>query len=137
MSVASELEVAERVATDIDDLTALEPAVDGEDARRTIARLRERRIRELEGVRFSVGAQLLGVSVPTLRVWVDRGLLDEVEADRSGRRVSLRRVLELRPVVAEVQAAGKRRHLLDAVVARFEDRQWLDDRQLRDSLAQL
>ena len=137
MSVASELEVAERVASDVEDLTSLEPAVDGADARRTLERLLERRLGDMYGVRFSVGARLLGVSVPTLRSWVDRGLIEEVAPDRSGRRVSLKRIVELRPVVAEIQNAGKRRNVLEAVVARLEDREWLNDPKLRESLAQL
>jgi DNA-binding transcriptional MerR regulator len=137
MTRTEELEHAERVVEEIDDLEALEDHVsDDRDALRTVHRLRERRLGEIEAIRVSVAAQLLGLSEPTVRAWADSGLL-EYASLRPVRRLRLKSVLHLRPVVTELRSLGRQRGLMEAVVARLEDRRTLNDRRLLESLAQM
>lgn len=137
MGATKELERAERVTQEVEDLETIEEAVcDNREALRTVHRLLERRLEELVPVRFSVAASLLGLSVPTIRRWASLGLLGEV--DRNGvDRVPMERVLALRPIVRELKRLGKRRHLLEAVLVRIDDRRTLADQRLLESFQQM
>lgn len=137
MNPTRELDTAERIARDIDELDELESSLGrNEDARLKVVRLRRRRLDEAPSVRLSVAGKLLGLSLPTIRTWIDRGLLEEVRGS-SPRRVTLRNVLEVRPLVRELRALGRDRNLLEAVLARVEDKRALSDRKLRRSLDEM
>ncbi len=137
MNPIRELDTAERIARDIDELDELEDSLGrNEDARLKVVRLKRRRLAEAPSVRLSVAAKLLDLSVPTIRVWIDRGLLDEVRGS-SPRRVTLQSVLGVRPLVRELRALGRDRNLLEAVLARIEDERALSDRKLRRSLDEM
>jgi len=132
-----ELDTAERIARDIDELDELESALTrNKDARLKVVRLRRRRLDEAPSVRLSTAGKLLGLSLPTIRVWIERGLLDEVDGS-SPRRVTLESVLEVRPLVRELRALGRDRNLLEAVLARLDDEQTLADAKLRRSLDEM
>lgn len=137
MNPTRELDTAERIARDIDDLEGLEKSLGrNEDARLRVVRLRRRRLAEAPSVRLSVAGKLLSLSVPTIRAWIDRGLLDEI-SDSSPRRVTLRSVLEVRPLVRELRELGRDRNLLEAVLAQAEDKRALSDRKLQRSLDEM
>jgi len=137
MNPTRELDTAERIARDIDDLDELEGSLGrNKDARLKVVRLRRRRLDEAPSVRLSVVGKLLDLSLPTIRTWIDRGLLEEVPGS-SPRRVTLRSVLEIRPLVRELRALGRDRNLLEAVLARVEDERTLPDRKLRRSLDEM
>ncbi len=137
MNPTRELDTAERIARDIDELDELESALTrNKDARLKVVRLRRRRLDEAPSVRLSTAGKLLDLSLPTVRVWIERGLLDEVDGS-SPRRVTLGSVLEVRPLVRELRALGRDRNLLAAVHARLEDERTLADRKLRRSLAEM
>jgi hypothetical protein len=137
MSPTKELEAAERVARDVDELDALEATVHrNTEARARVDRLRRHRLAEAPSVRVSVAAKMLDLSVPTVRTWIMRGLLEEAP-DAAPRRVTLASVLRLRPIVRELRELGQDRNLLEAIVARVEDRRTLTDRRLRTSLAEM
>jgi DNA-binding transcriptional MerR regulator len=87
-------------------------------------------------VRLSVAADLLELSLPTIRAWMERGLLDEV-TESSPQRVSFGSVLEVRPVLRDLRALGEDRNLLAAVSARLEDERDLADPDLRRSLGEM
>jgi hypothetical protein len=132
-----ELDTAERIARDIAELEELEDALArNKDARLRVVRIRGRRLAEAPSVRLSVAGKLLELSVPTIRVWIDRGLLEEVGGS-SPRRVTLQSVLEVRPLVRELRALGRDRNLLEAVLAQIEDERSLSDRKLRKSLDEM
>lgn len=138
MTVAQELEQAERVIEEIEDLDVVKDAIEGsgdlDEALQRLSRLRGRRLAEWQ-VRVSVAAELLGLSVPTMNKWADLGLL---EATNDGvRRVALRGVLEIRPFVQELRQLGKTRHLLQAVVDRIDDTETLTSPALRQSVEQM
>jgi hypothetical protein len=137
MSPTKELEAAERVARDVDELDALEATVHrNTEARARVDRLRRYRLAEAPSVRLSVAAKMLDLSVPTVRAWIMRGLLEDAP-DPAPRRVTLASVLSLRPVVRELRELGQDRNLLEAIVARVEDRRTLTDRRLRTSLEEM
>jgi DNA-binding transcriptional MerR regulator len=132
-----ELDTAERIARDIDELDELENSLGrNKDARLKVIRLRRRRLAEAPSVRLSVAGKLLDLSIPTVRLWIERGLLEEV-ADSSPRRVTLQSVLEVRPVLRELRALGQDRNLLEAVLAQVEDERTLADPQLQRSLEEM
>lgn len=71
-------------------------------------------------------AAVIGVSVPTLDKWIDRGLLP-IETAGSGRlRVLRDPVLDLAERVEDLRRAGETRHLVTMAVDRMlrEDRQY-------------
>jgi DNA-binding transcriptional MerR regulator len=137
MSPTRELDTAERIARDLDDLAELEKALgENSDARKKVISIRRRRLADAPSVRLSVASEMLNLSIPTIRAWTDRGLLDEIP-DTSPRRVSLGSVLEVRPVVRELRDLGRDRNLLEAVLARVEDDQVLSDHRVRRSLDEM
>jgi DNA-binding transcriptional MerR regulator len=137
MNPIRELDTAERIAREIDELDQLEDSLGrNKDARLKVVRLRRRRLAEAPSVRLSVAGKLLDLSVPTIRAWIDRGLLDEVRGS-SPRRVTLQSVLGVRPLIRGLRALGRDRNLLEAVLARIEDERALSDRKLRRSLDEM
>ena len=137
MNPTLELDTAERIARDINDLEELESSLGrNKDARLKVVRLRRRRLAEAPSVRLSVAGKLLDLSVPTIRAWIDHGLLDEIDGS-SPRRVALQSVLEVRPLVRELRALGRDRNLLEAVLAQVEDQRIMSDRKLRRSLDEM
>lgn len=137
MNPTRELDTAERIARDLDDLAELEKGLgQNSDARKKVISIRRRRLADAPSVRLSVAGEMLNLSIPTVRAWTDRGLLDEIP-DTSPRRVSLGSVLEVRPVVRELRDLGRDRNLLEAVLARVEDDKVLSDRRVRRSLVEM
>lgn len=136
-----ELARVERVVDNIEDLEKVKgvvaEALDGEDHPETLERLervQDRELGEAPDVRVSVVARLLDLSVPTVGKWLDLGLLENVEG-HSHRRVSTRSVLAVRPHVLALRDLGKKRNLLEAVLARVEDEELLANPRIRASLA--
>jgi DNA-binding transcriptional MerR regulator len=137
VTATRERERVEQIAKDVEDLETIEDAVaHNQEASRALHRLRDSRLGELRGVRISVASAILGVSTPTLRRWADLGILEDVDEDPI-RRVSLESVLRLRPLLHQLRRLGQRRNLLEAVLARFEDRGTLADRTLLESVEQM
>ncbi|MGO1049154.1 hypothetical protein [Crossiella sp. CA198] len=108
---------------------------------RTAARLRalvRKRVACLAPVRVSVTAQLLEVTTPTVRAWLDRGVLTEAEGDSSSRRVDPRSLHAVMGLVRELRAAGaKPGNLVDQLWDRLADQALLDRSDLRESLARV
>jgi DNA-binding transcriptional MerR regulator len=136
--VEKERRQVDEVLEEVRRLDALGKAVEtgrrGE-ARRELRDLRARRIGHARPVRLAIAADLLGVSLPTVRAWADEGVLEW--RDSSPRRVSLDSVLRVRPIVRELKEMGQSRDLLAAVLARVEDETTLSDRGLQASLKQM
>ncbi|MCO1577828.1 hypothetical protein M8C13_18910 [Crossiella sp. SN42] len=92
----------------------------------------------LAPVRVSVTAKLLDVTTPTVRAWLDRGVLAEAEGDASTRRVDPRSLHAVMGLVRELRAAGaKPGNLLDQLWDRLADQALLDRSDLRESLARV
>lgn len=138
MVIETERRQVDEILEEVRRLDALGEAV--ETGRRGVARrelsdLRARRIGHARPVRLAIAADLLGVSLPTVRAWADEGVLEW--RDGSPRRVSLDSVLRVRPIVRELKEMGQSRDLLAAVLARVEDEATLGDRGLQVSLKQM
>lgn len=137
MNATQELDAAERVAREVDEIAKIETAIEP-DARvhRSLLELRGRLIDWQPSVRLSVAAALLELSLPTIRAWAADGPLREV-GESSPRRVSLESVLEVRPTLRDLRALGHDRNLLAAVVARLEDERTLADPDVRRSMKEM
>lgn len=104
---------AQRVAEDVADLVTLAQERHGDPT--VVAAVTRVLDRHSAGgrsaVRLALAAQMLGVSVPTIRLWVERGLLEEVPSrPRKVSAVSLGRVLALSRYL-EVAGHGRERLL--------------------------
>jgi excisionase family DNA binding protein len=136
--VETERRQVDEILEEVRRLDALWEAVEtgrrGE-ARRELRDLRARRIGHARPVRLAIAADLLGVSLPTVRAWADEGVLEW--RDGSPRRVSLDSVLRVRPIVKGLKEMGQSRDLLAAVLAQVEDEATLSDRRLQASLKQM
>jgi hypothetical protein len=137
MNANQELDAAERVAREVEEISRLETTLESNPAaRRSLKELRGRLIDFQPSVRLSVAAALLELSLPTIRAWMGDGPLREVPGS-SPRRVSLSSVLEVRPVLHDLRELGQDRSLLGAVSARLEDEGTLADPELRRSLEEM
>jgi hypothetical protein len=104
---------AMRVAEDVADLVTLAQERQGDPTvAATVMKVLDRHSTgERSAVRFALAAEMLGVSVPTIRLWVERGLLEEVPSrPRKVSAVSLGRVLALSRYL-EVAGHGRERLL--------------------------
>jgi hypothetical protein len=136
LTLVQEREAAQRVAEDVDELEAIEQeARDNRALRTRVQRLKRRRVDEVDAVRLSVAASLLGLSVPTVKLWARMDLLEEREG--SPAQVGLQSVLSVRSAVRHLRASGQNRNLLEGVRARLEDKQELRNQELLESLEQM
>jgi DNA-binding transcriptional MerR regulator len=136
--IEAERQQVDEILEEVRRLDALGEAVETGrrvEARRELRDLRARRIGHARPVRLVIAADLLGVSLPTVRAWADEGVLEW--RGGSPRRVSLNSVLRVRPIVRELKKMGQSRDLLAAVLARVEDEATLGDRRLQGSLKQM
>lgn len=134
MSRTEELAEAREALRDAEDLDAVERQV----GPRTKTARRVRRVRERivgVAVRISTAAKLLDVSVPTVNQWADEGLLED--AGERPRRVTLRSVARLAPIVRELRQLGRDQNLRDAVLGQLEDRGTLEDKRFLRSLEEM
>jgi DNA-binding transcriptional MerR regulator len=137
MNATEELDTAGRLAREVEEIAKIEASLNANpDAQRSLADLRVRLIDLQPTVRLSVAADLLEISLPTLRAWMKDGPLREAEGS-SPRRVSLDSVLEVRPVLRDLRALGRDRNLLAAVIHRLEDERDLADPVLQRSLEEM
>lgn len=88
-------------------------------------------------VRLSMAADVLGVSVPTVRKWRALGLLEEESKGGSGpSRVTLESVAEVGEIASALRAAGTRRDFTRQLLEYLEADALLSDVRLRESLSQ-
>jgi DNA-binding transcriptional MerR regulator len=143
-TVAQELDRAERVVDNIEELEKVEEDVSdvlpGDEMPETLERIQRVRAElidlSLPEMRISVASALLSLSVPTVNKWAELGLLSEVPG-LSPRRVTTRSVLEVRPHLLRLHELGQKRNLLEAVLARVADEELLSDPRVKASLGSL
>ena len=136
MNATQELRSARLLVSEIDEIDGLVGSLSSDEIRRRLRGLRLRLIGWVPSVRVSVAASLLDLSVPTVRAWIERGLLEGVP-ETSPRRVTLQSVIEVRPVLRELRSLGQDRDLVAAVLARIEDEAVLADPELQRSLDEM
>lgn len=114
------------MAEDVDDLITLQELADREEdpgRRRALAAVHARLAARDRGVKVSEAARLLGLSPPTIRAWIEAGVLDSLAGAT--------------PVRVEVLSLADAKHALDLIRQHADDRQLLAQvmRVLRDRAA--
>jgi hypothetical protein len=97
-------------------------------------------VEESEPVRVSHAAHVLGVSGPTVRSWIEQGLLEAVapaERSRGPLRVTLDSIAEIKEITDELRELGHDRRLVSAVIARLEGQQLARSDRFRESVEQM
>jgi excisionase family DNA binding protein len=110
----------EELLHDLVDLQAAERSSRGkprEHVRRVEARMRER---IGAGVTKTVAARVLGVSVPTIDKWIDRGRIPTTYTPKGRRRVALGPLVSLAGAVQELREAGQTDGLVAAALLRLQ-----------------
>jgi transposase len=116
---------AQRVAEDVADLVTLAQEKQGDaTVVAVVTRVLDRHgSGERSAVRFALAAQMLGVSVTTIRLWVERGVLEEVPSrPRKVSAVSLGQVLALS---RQLEEGGHGRERLLRALETLRDRNLL------------
>lgn len=136
MSPTQELQAAKESIREVEDLDLITERLGQQDheARKRATRLRKRRLDQ--GIRVSVAADLLEVSVPTVKAWIEAGILKAAGDDRP-QRVRLGSVLRTRALIRDLRGLGRRAKLMPAVLAALEDEQTLESNELKTSLEQM
>lgn len=123
----------------IDDLIELDELADQEPDPRRRAQLRglaSRLARRAVGVKVSEAGEVLGLSAPTVRSWIDAGLLEPVAGSRP-LRVSVDSLAALKAVVDAVRPHAKDQRLIGDAARMLRDRAILADRGVRAGLDDL
>lgn len=127
-------------ATDVvDDLIALQCLAEEEDdpqRREMLDAVRSRLAARDRGVKVTDAARVLGVTPPTVRSWIDAGVLDEV-ADAATVRVEVRSLAEVKHAVDLLREHGHDRNLLVAVMRQLRGRAALNVRGAREGFDDL
>lgn len=125
----------------VEELQLLDEARDAlrhgrtEEAARALAEARRRRLRNAPPIPVSAASKLLTVSEPTVRSWLDTGLLEDASVKpRAVRIESLVRVLR---TLTEVRRAGQDCNVRRALLARLDDELTLQDERLQRSTARM
>jgi hypothetical protein len=108
----------------VDDLIALQRLADREadtSSRRALEVVRRHLAERERGAKVAEAATLLGVSVPTVRSWVDAGVLSAVTGARP-LRVEVRSLALVKQLVDELRSHGDDRQLLGEVARLLRDR---------------
>jgi len=110
----------------VDDLITLQRLADHEDdpdRRRSLDAVRDRLAARDRGVKVSGAARVLGLSQPTIRSWIEAGVLDPVPG--------------VTPVRVDVGSLAAVKHAVDLLREHADDRRLLADvmRLLRDRAA--
>lgn len=116
------------VAEDVADLNTLYDLSCGENdatRRRELAGLRDRLARRHEGAKVSEAAEVLGVSPPTVRSWIEAEVLMRMPQS-SPLRVEVSSLAAVKRLVDVLRAEGQDRDLLAAISRRLRDRDLLE-----------
>lgn len=112
----------------VDDLIALQRLADDEedpDRRQMLDAVRSHLAARDVGVKVADAARILGLTPPTVRSWLESGVLDDVPGARPV-RVDVRSLAEVKHAVDLLRELGHDRHLLIAVMRSLRDRAALE-----------
>lgn len=138
MSVASELDRAEQVVTDVALLHDMAAGrLDEQRVREAAQVLLEHRRRELPSVSIAVAARLLVVSRTTAEAWRQAGVLIPASAQRRRHEVTIDSLVRVQILLGELRQLGKDRELRDYVWWTAQDTADYADGQLAEALRQL
>lgn len=127
-------------ATDVvDDLIALQRLAEEEDdpqRRETLDAVRSRLAARDRGVKVADAAKILALTPPTVRSWLEAGVLDEVPGATPA-RIDVRSLAEVKHAVDLLREHGHDRNLLVAVMRLLRDRAALGTSGARDGFDDL
>lgn len=116
-----------------DDLARSE---DDPDRRRSLALVRSRLADRDRGARVSEAAQVLGLSQPTVRAWIEAGVLEPI-AETGPVRVDVRSVADVKRSLDLIRRHKDDRRLLSDVARMLRDRAALAGDDIRQGLEDL
>jgi len=125
------LEAVEEVQH-LDDVEAAVRSGDAEEAAKALAEARRRRLRAAPPIPVSVAAKLLRVSEPTIRSWLDTGVLED--SGTKPRAVRIESVVRIHRLLGELRERGQDRNVRQALLARLDDEVTLKDERLQASI---
>lgn len=120
MTVADESRAVEIALDDVVALGDVAASLGRDKRARILDEVASRRLADAPPVRPGIAARLLGVSEPTVRSWVERGILQAVSR-RPRLLLDPESVLTLRDLVDELRAVGQDRNLAEALSHRLAD----------------
>ena len=123
----------------VDDLIALQRLADDESdpaRRQTLDEVRSHFVSREPGMKVADAARVLGLTPPTVRSWLQSGVLDDVEGT-SPVRVEVRSLAEVKRAVDLLREHGQDRNLLVAVIRILRDRAALEGDGVAEGFADL
>jgi AcrR family transcriptional regulator len=124
------------VVRDLIELECLAEDEDDEERRQRLIEVAERVAARDGGVKASEAAAILGVSVPTVRAWIDAGVLQPL-AGRSPLRVAALSLAATKRAVDAIRQGKDDRHLLVELLRMLRDRAVISGVDAREGLEDL
>lgn len=106
-----------------------------DEAAKALAEARRRRLLSAPPIPVAVAAKLLKVSEPTVRSWLDTGVLDDAGSKPRGVRVES--MVRIQRLLNDLRERGQDRNVRQALLARLDDEATLKDERLQDSIASM
>lgn len=136
MTVAAERELINNLFDRVEAIEEVASTFDPDDKRREkLLWVVDRALADCPHIRPVIAADLLHLSQPTIRSWVDEGILTTAPANRT--LLEPQRLHEVWHLVRDLRKAGRTRGLLDVVWHRLQDRALLEREDLAESLEQM
>lgn len=138
MATKERQRVYQEAVEEVQHLDEAEEAVlsgDSQGAAKALSEAKRRRLRAAPPIPVSVAAKLLKVSEPTIRSWLDTGVLEDAGVKPRGIRIES--VVHIDRLLAELRERGQDRNIRQALLARLDDELTLSDKRLRNSIASM
>ena len=138
MTIATERDAVRTVLEDVADLHDVAESLPAKSslARQRLQAVMARRLAAAPPIRPTIASELLGISEPTVRKWVDLGVL-KPEATTPRLLLKPASVFNVRRVVERLREAGQTRNLLDAVYHALVDEETRAEPGMTESLRQM
>ena len=109
------------VVNDLIELERLAEVESDSERRKTLVGIHDNLATRSGGAKVADGALLLDLSPPTVRAWIDAGVLDEIHA-ATPRRVTFKSLAAAKRALDEVREHGDDRQMLSQVLRLLRDR---------------
>jgi hypothetical protein len=137
-AVAHETRQAIGLLDRVEKLEGVARSLPERDTRRnTLLGVVESDLAAADPLRPCIAAKVLRLSEPTIRAWVEQGVLTRAETTSSRLLLDVVRVHQVLHLLEDLRSAGKTAGLLDEVYRRLVDATWLGRPDLTDSLEQM
>lgn len=138
MTVTAEQERIKGFLADVEEIEDVAESLGRDDERRSrLLRVADSVLSTCDPIRVSVAAELLGLSQPTVRAWVEQGILSAARTDSPRLLLDPHRLHEVMHLITDLREAGTVRGLHEAVWHRLMDQALLGRSDMIDSLAQM